>query len=316
MLRYAIKRIGLGLLILIIVMVGMYAAVFLVPGDPAAVALGPRATPEMKRMLMERMGLDQPLIWQVVNFFRNALTGNLGIDVWSKRPVGTIIAEALPNTLVLGVASIGWSMLLGVPLGCFAVVYRDGWLDRLVGILSVSVIALPSFVVSIYALLLFAVKFNVFPAIGAGQPGNVASQIHALVLPCFAIGLGWVGYLARLVRASMLEVMGEPHIRTARAFGLPEWRVVFRFALRIAIVPTISLVAVGLGGILSSAVFVEVIFARPGIGSLIYNAVTSRNYPIVMGTVLVTTALYVAITITADLLIARLDPRVRDVFRD
>jgi len=315
MLRYAVKRIGLGLLILIVVMIGMYSAVFLVPGDPAAVALGPRATPEMKRMLMERMGLDQPLFWQVINFFHNALTGNLGIDVWSKRPVSTIIGEVLPNTIVLGVVSIGWSMLLGVPLGCFAVVYRDSWLDRLVGILSVSVIALPSFVVSIYALLLFAVKFKLFPAIGAGEPGNIGSQLHALVLPAFAIGLGWFGYLARLVRASMLEVMGEPHIRTARAFGLPEWRVVFRFALRIAIVPTISLIAVGLGGILSSAVFVEVIFARPGIGSLIYNAVTSRNYPIVMGTVLVTTALYVVITIAADLFIARLDPRVRDVFR-
>ena len=118
-----------------------------------------------------------------------------------------------------------------------------------------------------------------------------------------------------MVRASMMEVMGEPHIRTARSFGLPEWKIVSKYALRIAIIPTISLVAVGLGSILSSAVFVEAVFARPGIGKLITDAVNTRNYPVVMGTVLIMTAIYVSISIAADLLIARLDPRVRDVFR-
>jgi ABC-type dipeptide/oligopeptide/nickel transport system permease component len=128
--------------------------------------------------------------------------------------------------------------------------------------------------------------------------------------------VGWVGYLARLVRASLLEVMGESHIRTARAFGLTERRIVFRYALRVAIIPTIALMAVGLGSILSSAVFVETVFGRPGIGTLITGAVAKRNYPVVMGTVLFMTAFYLFVVTAADLLIARLDPRVRDVFRN
>lgn len=315
MLAYAVKRIGLGFLILIFVMIVMYAAVFLIPGDPATVALGPRATPQLKQMLIERMGLDQPVWWQIIEFFKNAVTGNLGYDVWSNRPVSTLVLEALPNTLVLGIAALATALLIGVPLGCLSVMRRGTAADHLIGFLSVGVIAVPSFVVAIYSLLVFAVTLRWLPAIGAGQAGDIVSQAKALVLPALAIALGWIGYIARMVRASMMEVMGEPHIRTARSFGLPEWKIVSKYALRIAIIPTISLVAVGLGSILSSAVFVEAVFARPGIGKLITDAVNTRNYPVVMGTVLIMTAIYVAITIAADLLIARLDPRVRDVFR-
>lgn len=315
MLAYTVKRIGLGLLILIFVMITMYAAVFLVPGDPATVALGPRATPELKRLLIERMGLDQPVWWQIVEFFRNALTGNLGYDVWSNRPVSTLVLEALPNTLILGSTALLTALIIGVPLGCLAVVKRGTLSDHLIGVLSVAVIAVPSFVVAIYSLLLFSVTLRWLPAIGAGEAGDIGSQIRALILPALAIALGWIGYVSRMVRASMMEVMNEPHIRTARSFGLPEWKIVSKYALRIAIIPTISLVAVGLGGILSSAVFVEAVFSRPGIGKLITDAVNTRNYPVVMGTVLMMTAIYVSITIAADLLIARLDPRVRDVFR-
>ncbi|WP_027054655.1 ABC transporter permease [Mesorhizobium erdmanii] len=315
MLAYAVKRIGLGLLILVLVMVAMYAAVFLVPGDPATVALGPRATPELKRLLIERMGLDQPVWWQIIEFFRNALTGNLGYDVWSNRPVSRLVLEALPNTLILGLTAVVVALLIGVPLGCLSVMRRGTAADAVIGVLSVGVIAVPSFVVAIYSLLLFAVTLRWLPAIGAGEAGDFVSQAKALVMPAAAIALGWIGYIARMVRASMMEVMGEPHIRTARSFGLPEWKIVSKYALRIAIIPTISLVAVGLGSILSSAVFVEAVFARPGIGKLITDAVNTRNYPVVMGTVLIMTAIYVSITIAADLLIARLDPRVRDVFR-
>jgi ABC-type dipeptide/oligopeptide/nickel transport system permease component len=310
-----VKRIGLGLLILVLVMIAMYAAVFLVPGDPATVALGPRATPELKRLLIERMGLDQPVWWQIIEFFRNALTGNLGYDVWSHRPVSTLVLEALPNTLILGLTALTVALLIGVPLGCLSVMRRGTAADAIIGVLSVGVIAVPSFVVAIYSLLLFAVTLRWLPAIGAGEAGDFISQAKALVMPAAAIALGWIGYIARMVRASMMEVMGEPHIRTARSFGLPEWKIVSKYALRIAIIPTISLVAVGLGSILSSAVFVEAVFARPGIGKLITDAVNTRNYPVVMGTVLIMTAIYVSITIAADLLIARLDPRVRDVFR-
>src|SRR5882757_4503785 len=261
MLAYAVKRIGLGLLILVLVMIAMYAAVFLVPGDPATVALGPRATPELKRLLIERMGLDQPVWWQIIEFFRNALTGNLGYDVWSNRPVSTLVLEALPNTLILGLTALTVALLIGVPLGCLSVMRRGTAADAVIGVLSVGVIAVPSFVVAIYSLLVFAVMLRWLPAIGAGEAGDFVSQIKALVMPAAAIALGWIGYIARMVRASMMEVMGEPHIRTARSFGLPEWKIVSKYALRIAIIPTISLVAVGLGSILSSAVFVEAVFA-------------------------------------------------------
>ena len=315
MLAYTVKRIGLALLILGLVMLAMYAMVFLVPGDPAGVALGPRATPALKAELITRMGLDQPLYVQVWNFFRNAATGDLGYDVWSKRPVLTMILEVFPNTLILGAVALGWALILGIGLGCLAVVWRDTAADRILGILSVSLISVPSFVIAIYSLLIFSVWLGWLPAIGAGDPGDLPSQIRAVILPAFAVGIGWVGYLARLVRATMLEVMGAGHIRTARAFGLPEWRIVTRYALRIAIIPTIAVIAVGFGSILSSAVFVETVFSRPGIGSLITTAVAKRNYPLVMGTVLFMTAFYLIVVTAADLLIARLDPRVRDVFR-
>lgn len=313
---YFIRRIGLAVLILIVVMLVMYAMVFLIPGDPASVALGPRASPALKAALVQRMGLDQPILVQIWRFFVNALTGNLGYDVWSKRPVTQLILEAFPNTLILGAAAMSWALVMGVGLGCLAVLWRDSWADRLLGVISVSFISVPSFVIALYSLLIFAVWLGWLPAIGAGKSGDILSQIKALILPAFAIGITWVGYLARLVRASMLEVMEAPHIRTARAFGLSEPKIILTYALRIAIIPTIAIVAVGFGSILSSAVFVEAVFSRPGIGTLMTTAVAKRNFPVVMGTVLFMTAFYLFAVTAADLLIARLDPRVRDGFRN
>ena len=315
MLNYAIKRIGLALVIIVVVMIGMYAMVFLVPGDPASLALGPRATPELKRELVTRMGLDQPVYVQVWNFFRNAATGDLGLDVWSKRPVAEMILEVFPNTLFLGVVSIGGALIAGIGLGCLAVVWRGTFLDRLLAILSVSMISVPTFVIGIYLLLIFAVWLGWFPAIGAGQSGDPVSQIKAVILPAAAIGITWVGYIARLVRAALLEVMGSNQIRTARAFGLPESKIILRYAMRVAIIPVIAIIAVGFGSILSNAVFVETVFSRPGIGTLITSAVQKRNYPLVMGTVLFMTAFYLVVVTAADLLIARLDPRIRDTLR-
>lgn len=315
MLSYAIKRIGLAVLIIFVVMLAMYAMVFLVPGDPASLALGPRATPELKRALMERMGLDQPVYVQVWNFFRNALTGDLGYDVWSRRPVSEMIAEVFPNTLFLGAVAMSIALVAGIGLGCLAVVWQGRTIDRVLAVLSVSMISIPSFVVAIYLLLVFAVWLGWFPAIGAGEPGDWGSQVRAVVLPAAAIAITWVGYLARLVRASMLEVMSANHVRTARAFGLTETKIVLRYALRVAIVPVIAIVAVGFGSILSSAVFVETVFSRPGIGTLITSAVQKRNFPVVMGSVLFMTAFYLAVVTLADLLMAKLDPRVRDTLR-
>ena len=218
--------------------------------------------------------------------------------------VAAIILGAMPHTLALTALGLGWSVALGIVLGCFSATHRGSWLDRAIGVVSVSAIAVPSFVVALYSLLVFAVAPRWLPAIGAGEAGDLGDQLRHLVLPAFAIGLGWVGYIARLVRASMLEVMGENYIRTARAFGLPERRIVYRYALTVAILPTVALLGVGIGNLLSGAVFAEIVFARPGIGKLIYDSVLNRNYPVVMGAVLVTTMLYVLATLIADLLAA------------
>ena len=314
MLIYTTKRIGLALLIVLVAMTMLFSMIYVVPGDPASIALGPRATPEMKAQLIARMGLDQPLPVQLVNFIGGVFGGDLGVDVWSNRSVAAIILEALPHTLALTALGLGWSVALGIVLGCFSATHRGSWLDRAIGVLSVSAIAVPSFVVALYSLLVFAVALRWLPAIGAGESGDLGDQLRHLVLPAFAIGLGWVGYIARLVRASMLEVMGENYIRTARAFGLPERRIVYRYALTVAILPTVALLGVGIGNLLSGAVFAEIVFARPGIGKLIYDSVLNRNYPVVMGAVLVTTMLYVLATLIADLLAALLDPRVRANF--
>ncbi|MDH3661975.1 MAG: ABC transporter permease [Alphaproteobacteria bacterium] len=311
MLIYGLKRLGLAVLIVSTAMLMLFAMIYVVPGDPASIALGPRATPEMIESLRQRMGLDQPIWAQFWNFYSRAWMGDLGVEVLSNRPVLDVVTEQLPFTLALIAGGMIWSVGLGIPLGCFAAVRRGSLADRIVGVLSVALIAVPSFVVAIYALLIFAVALRWLPAIGAGEPGNIGAQLRHLILPSLAVGLGWVGYIARMVRASMLEVLESSHIRTARAFGLPERQITYGYALGIAILPTVTLLGVGIGQMLSSAVFAEIVFARPGIGKLVYDAILTRNYPVVTGAVLCTTVFFVLVNLVADLLIGALDPRVR-----
>ena len=309
---YLLKRIGLAAVIVVVAVSLLYGMIHMVPGDPLSVLLGPRATPELKAALAERMGLDKPFVVQLITFFFNVLRGDLGIDVFSERSVARIVFEQLPFTMVLIGLAIGWSAALGIPLGCYSAIHRNSFIDKITGVLSVGAIAVPSFVVALYSLLVFAVALKWLPAIGAGQEGDMVSQLEHLILPSLAVGLGWVGYIARLVRASMLEVLGENHIRTARAFGLPERSIIYNYALRLAILPTVALLGVGIGNMLSGAVFAEIVFARPGIGKLIYDAVITRNYPVVMGSVIVTTVLFVLCTTVSDLVAAALDPRIRE----
>lgn len=311
MAAYALARLGLSVLIVSVAMLILFCMIYLIPGDPAAVALGPRATDAMREALRVKMGLDQPVWVQFWNFFTNAWRGDFGNEVLSDRPVAQVVMEQLPYTLALIAGGMIWSVALGIPLGCWAAVKRGSFADHLVGVLSVAVIAVPSFVVAIYTLLIFAVWLRWLPAIGAGEPGDLSDQIVHLILPSIAVGLGWVGYLARMVRASMLEVLEAQHIRTARAFGLPEAQITYRYALTIAILPTVTLLGIGIGQMLSSAVFAEIVFARPGVGKLVYDAILTRNYPLVTGAVLVTTVLFVLINLLADLIVGALDPRVR-----
>lgn len=281
-----------------------------VPGDPAVLVLGPRATPELIERTREAMGLDRPLLMQLVTFFGNILRGDLGQDVFTGRAVSRIVFEQLPYTLILIAVAIMWSAVLGIVLGAYSALRRNTWFDTLSGVVSVGTISIPAFVMALYSVLIFAVWLRWLPAIGAGE-GFLDSITH-LILPAFAIGVSWVGYVARMVRASMLEIMGQPHVRMARAFGLPERRITQSHILKIAVLPAVTLIGTGVAHLFSAAVFVEVIFARPGIGALIVQAVNERNYPIVLGAVLVTTGIIVLATLISDLVIALLDPRQRE----
>jgi peptide/nickel transport system permease protein len=316
MLKFITQRSLLALLILVLAVALLFAMIHMMPGDPASVILGPRATPELIAELNQRMGLDQPMLVQLGRFYAGLAQGDLGLDVFSNRAVADIVFEQLPYTLVLVLVAIGGATLLGIPLGCFSAIKRNSLLDRVTAVLSVAFIAIPSFVVALYLLLLLAVKWRWFPAMGAGESGDLADQAHHLVLPAVALGLGWVGYIARLVRASMLEVMEENHIRTARAFGLPERTIVIHYALRIAVLPTVTILGMGIGAMLSGALFAEIVFSRPGIGKLLHEAVVTRNYPVVMGSVLVTTTFFVLSTLISDIINAVLDPRLREGGRE
>lgn len=306
---YLSRRILLALVTFALAVSLLHVMIRAVPGDPAAIILGPRSTVEQREHLRTRMGLDEPVYVQLGIYFADLAQGDMGVDVVTGRPVSRIVFEQLPYTLVLILTSIAWAAALGIPLGCYSAVRRNTLIDRITGVLSVSVIAVPAFVMALYALLVFAVALRWLPATGAGESGFFNRH---LVLPAFAVGVSWVGYIARVVRASMLEVLGETHVRMNRAFGLPESRIVLRYALPLAILPTVTLIGVGMAYLLSAAVFAEIVFARPGVGALIVDAVDSRNYPIVMGCVVVTTGLFVIATAVADLVNALLDPRARE----
>ncbi len=308
MIIYTIKRVLLALLIMACAVSTMFVMIHAVPGDPANVMLGPRATPEIKEALRARLHLDQPLSTQLFYFFKGLISGNFGFDLRSNRPVLDIVLEQLPHTFIL-VSSALIVSTLGIPVGCYAAINRNGKFDRIVGAISVSIIAMPAIVVGLYLLLFFSVELRAFPVIGAGDSDDWLDYLWHLTLPVITISIAWIGYISRLVRASMIEVLSQNHVLMARAFGLPEARVMSRYALRIAVLPSITMMGVSVAFILSSTVITEIIFARPGLGSLLYESVLSRNYPLVMGTVLVSTIFIVGGTTIADLINAALDPR-------
>ncbi|MEZ5923261.1 MAG: ABC transporter permease [Hyphomicrobiaceae bacterium] len=308
---YILSRIATLGIVILGAMTTLFFLTQLVPGNLAQVLLGPRATPAQVEAFAERMGLDQPVYVRLWRFFFQVAQGDLGHDIVTGRPILDMVLEVLPNTVALAFAAIGLGLLIGVPLGIYAATYRGSRGDQLTAILSVSIIATPTFVVAIYLLLIFSIWLHWLPVIGAGEPGNLVDQLVHLILPATAIALGWIGYIARLMRASMLEVLDEPHIRTLRAYGVSSRRILWKYALKIAAIPTLAVVGLGIGDLLAGAIFVEIIFARPGIGSIIYQAINNRNYPVVQGGVLVVVLMFVISNLIVDLLYAWLDPRIR-----
>jgi peptide/nickel transport system permease protein len=311
-LTYLLRRLIMALIVLLLAATLLSALVRFIPGDPAKIVLGPRASPALSERLRAEMGLNLPVPEQVARFVANALRGDLGVDVLRRVPVTQLIGAALPNTLLLALCSLAVAALIGIPLGVYAAAHRNTWADRMIALLSVSFVALPTYVIGLVLLLVFAVQLDWLPAIGAGDPAQPGDVLAHLVLPAVTLAVVWVGYLARLVRASMLEVINSDYIRAAFAFGHTKRNAYYRLALRNALLPTVAILGVGLGNLLGGAVFVEVIFTRPGLGSLIYNAIEARNYPVVQGGVLVAAGLFVFANVIADLCQRWLDPRLRN----
>ncbi len=283
----------------------------IVPGDAAATLLGPQATPEMARRLISEMGLDQPVHIRLWRFFGNVLSGNLGTDVVTGRPVTALIAAVIPYTIVLTFSAIGLAVLTGIPLGIFAATHRGSALDNVLAFVSVAFIAVPSFVIAIFLLLIFAIWLDWLPVLGTSRSGDLLDEFRRMILPTLALALGWIGFIARLVRTSMLEVMGENYIRTSRAYGLSERLITYKYALKNACIPTITILGMGIGRLLGGAVLIEIVFARPGLGRLIYGAISDRNYPVVQGAVLVVVLVFVLVNLIVDLSYSAIDPRIR-----
>jgi len=308
---YVLKRLGMSIVVLLLSLLLLASMVHLIPGDPVKTILGPRASPALSERVRAEMGLDKPIPVQVGEFIINGLQGDLGRDFATGQPVIRLIGFALPHTILLALSSLGLAILIGVPLGVYSATHPNTWIDRLTGLLSVWCITLPSYVAGLLLLLIFGVALNWLPAIGTGQLSDPADYLRHLILPATALAITWIGYLARLVRASLLEVLGANFIRTAFAYGLGERLIYYKYALKNAIVPTVAVLGVGMGNLLGGAIFTEVIFTRPGLGRLMYDAISDRNYPIVRGGVLVTVMLFVFANLLADLSYHYLDPRIQ-----
>lgn len=309
--RYLASRLITAVLIALGAMLLLFTLSAIVPGDPATALLGPQATPEYARRFITEMGLDQPLYRRLLTFLGNVLTGNLGTDVLTGRPVTSIVWAVVPYTFILTFLAIGLAVVIGVPLGCFAATHRGSVFDHVLALVSVAFIAIPSFVIAIFLLLIFSIWLDWLPVLGAGRSGDLADQARRLILPTVALSVGWIGFIARLVRTSMLEVMGENYIRTIRAYGLSERLVTYKYALKNACIPTIAVLGMGIGRLLGGAVLVEIVFSRPGLGRLIFDAIAARNFPVLQGAVLVVVLVFVITNLIVDLSYSAIDPRIR-----
>jgi peptide/nickel transport system permease protein len=308
---YIIKRVLMTLLVLLLVIIFLSLLVHIVPGDPVTTILGPRATPGMIQKMRAAMDLDKPFYVQIGNFLLNILHGTLGVDAVTGAPISKLVSAALPHTMILAISSLVLAILCGVPMGVYSATHPNSLPDRILAIVSISFTTIPSYVAGLFLLLIFAVDLHALPAMGVGKSGNTLDYLRHLILPSIALAITWIGYLGRLVRTSLLEVLNETYIRASRAAGLSERLVRYRYALKNALIPTVAVLGVGLGSLMGGAVFIEIIFTRPGMGLLIYNAIQVRNYPLVRAGVFVVAVLFVLANFSADLLYTYLDPRIQ-----
>ena len=311
MLRYLANR----LLLMLVTVVGMVTVVFFllraIPGDPAAYMLGDYATADAIAALRQRLGLDRPMIEQYGLFLGHVVTGDLGNSVVTGQPAIGEVMSSLPASAALAVTGIVIAVLIGVPLGVVSAVRQGSWADFFVMLIALVGISFPVFWIGLVAILLLSHELPLFPALGASSNPDPLVRLHHMLLPALVLGFSVAAYIARLTRSTMLEVLGQDYVRVARAMGVPERRVVFRLALRNALIPVLAVIGVTFAWSLGNAILVEVVFSRPGLGSMILKAVFARDYQLVQAGVLVLAAAVVLVNTALDMLYAVIDPRIR-----
>ncbi|SHM40777.1 ABC transporter permease [Rhizobacter sp. OV335] len=310
--RYLLSRLAGMLAVLAIVAVMVFVLTRAASGDPISVLLGDQATAEDIARVQKDYGLDKPLPVQFAYWLGEVLHGNLGQSIFLQRPVTQALWERAEPTTLLALMAVAIAALIGIPCGIVSAVYRGRWLDQVVTGAAMLGASIPSFWFGIVLIQLFAVSLGWFPVSGYGAPdAGLGERLHALMLPSLVLGVLNSALIIRFTRASMLDVLGEDYVRTARSKGLGEGTVVLKHALRNALVPVVTVLGLTVALMIGGAVVTETVFGLPGIGNLVVNAVLRRDYPVIQGALLVIAAIYVLINFAIDLLYVAVDPRVK-----
>jgi peptide/nickel transport system permease protein len=312
--RVILGRISTAIPILLIVSLITFAMIHLIPGDPAAAIAGLSATPEQVANIRHDLGLDQPILTQLVRWYGGLLHGNLGRSLLLGQPVLTVMAERLPVTIALSAYALVFMLIIGLLCGIVAALRQNTWVDQAAMVFAMIGISLPNFYLGLLMIIVIAVELRWLPT-GGYVPflQDPVGWLATSTMPAFSLALQLAAFLARITRSSMLEVLRQDYIRTARAKGLPKRSVVFKHALFNALIPIVTSIGITVSLLISGSVVTETLFSIPGVGQLLTQAVLNRDYPTVQGGLLVTTALLVLVNIGVDLCYALLDPRVRNV---
>lgn len=310
--RYLIRRIILLIPLLLFVAVIAFTLMRLAPGDPASIVAGPDATPEDISRIRSQMGLDRPLLVQFGIWLRDiVIHGDLGNSIVHERPVGEALLQRAEPTLLLAAVGGFFSVLFGVPLGIIAAVKHNTRVDRILMASAIVGLSIPNFWLGVLLVMLFALYWPILPPGGfvSLSDGGI-SALRYMILPGFAIGLSNAAFLARMVRSSMLDVLNQDYIRTARAKGVRENKVIYSHAVRNAMIAPLTIIGLLIANLASGAIIIEIVFNVPGIGRLLINSIARRDYPVIQGVILITALIYIVSNLIVDLLYGVLDPRV------
>ncbi|NBB69601.1 MAG: ABC transporter permease subunit [Alphaproteobacteria bacterium] len=312
MLGFLARRVAATIPVLLFVAVFVFAMLRLTPGDPAAVLAGDNATPQQIEEIRAQLGLDEPVWTQFAIYAARLLQGDLGVSYFFNQPVTDLIAQRIEPTLSLALVTILLTVVVAVPLGTLAAYRHGSWLDRLVMGFSVAGFSIPVFVLGYLLIWIFAVELRWLPVQGfTSITDGLWPFLERMILPASALSVIYIALIARIARASVLEVLGEDYVRTARAKGLAELAVVVRHALRNAAVPIVTVIGVGIALLIGGVVVTESVFNIPGLGRLTVDAVLARDYPTIQAVILLFSFLYVLINLLIDLTYLVLDPRIR-----